>query len=114
MPEYIGGDMVGRDKITQRGRGNSLTVNNSGGVSQAEIDAAADELRAFIAQLRRDGIVSADGGVTDPVAVVGRVQSQPGRLKALSRAIAGGAKDAVLSLVKDGVADLVVALVGRM
>ncbi|MEZ0073370.1 hypothetical protein [Planotetraspora sp. GP83] len=114
MADYVFGNKVGRDSYTQSGTNNTFTVNNSDGVSRAEVDAAVAELRAFVAQLTRDGAVAADGSVTDPGAVVAAVESQPGRLKALGSAIAGGAKDAVLSVVKDGVAALIVALVGRM
>jgi hypothetical protein len=114
MSDYVYGDKIGRDKYTQSGDHNIVTVTNSDGVSRAELDAAVTELRAFIAQLTRDGVVAADGSVTDPGAVVAAVESRPGRLKALGRAIASGAKDAVLSVVQSGVAALIVALVGRM
>lgn len=114
MSDYVVGDKIGRDNYTQGGKHNTFTVTNSGGVSRAEVDAAVAELRAFVAQLTRDGVVAADGSVTDPGAVVAAVKSQPGRLKALGSAIAGGAKDAVLSVVRGGVAALIVALVGRM
>ncbi|HET9256453.1 MAG TPA: hypothetical protein VFO16_14810 [Pseudonocardiaceae bacterium] len=53
------------------------------------------------------------GGVTDPGVALTAVESQPGRLKALGHAIAGGAKDAILSVARGGVAALIVALVGR-
>ena len=59
-----------------------------------------------------DGAVAADGTVTDPGAVVAAVQARPGRLQAVGRAVAGGAKEAVLAAVKSGVAALVVALLG--
>jgi hypothetical protein len=114
MSDYVFGDKIGRDKYTQNGEHNTFTVNNSDGVSRAELDAAVAELHAFVAQLTRDGVVAPDGSVTDPGAVVAAVESQPGRLKALGSVIAGGAKDAVLSVVRDGVAALIVALVGRM
>ncbi|MEW9533856.1 hypothetical protein [Microbispora sp. NPDC049125] len=114
MADYVFGDKVGRDKYSQSGHHNTFTVTNSGEVSRAEVDAAVAELRAFVAQLTRAGVVAPDGSVTDPGAVVAAVESHPGRLKALGGAIAGGAKDAVLSVVKDGVAALIVALVGRM
>jgi hypothetical protein len=113
MPDYVFGDKIGRDKYTQSGDHNVMTVTNSDGASRAEVDAAVAELRAFVAQLTRDGVVSADGSVTDPGAVVAAVESQPGRLKALASALANGAKDAVLSVVQGGVAALIVALVGR-
>jgi hypothetical protein len=114
MSDYVFGDKVGRDKYTLSGGHNTVTVTNSEGVSRAEVDAAVAELRAFVAQLARDGVVAADGSVTDPAAVVAAVESQPGRLRALGKAVAGGAKDAVLSVVRGSVAALVVALVGRM
>jgi hypothetical protein len=117
VPSYIFGDSVGRDKvgrdrIEQKGRHNTFTVNNSEGVSVDELNAAIAELRDFVEQLRRTGVVTADGRVTDPGAVVQAVQSEPSRLKALTKAIASGAKDAVLSVVKDGVSVLIVGLVG--
>lgn len=112
MPDYVLGDSVGRDKIEQKGHRNQLTVNNSEGVSRDELDAAVTELRDFVKHLRRTGVVAADGSVTDPGAVVQAVHSEPSRLKALTRAIASGAKDAVLSVVKDGVSALIVGLVG--
>lgn len=114
MSEYVFGDKVGGDQYKQTGAHSTFTVNKSEGVSRAEVDAAVAELRAFIGQLTRDGVIAADGSVRDPGAVVAAVQNQPGRLRALGSAIASGAKDAVLSVVKDGVAALVVALVGRM
>lgn len=114
MPDHVYGDNVGGDKYVQGGSHNTFTVNKSGGVPRSEVDAAVAELRAFIAQLTRDGAVAADGSVTDPGAVVAAVESQPGRLQALGRAIAGGAKDAVLSAVQSGVAALIAALVGRL
>lgn len=92
----------------------SIRSENTVGVGRDEVDAAVAELREFVEQLRRDGVVAPDGSVTDPGAVVAAVQSQPGRLKALAHAIGAGAKDAVLSVMRDGVADLVVGLVGRM
>lgn len=113
MSDYVFGDKVGRDKYSQTGDHNTFTVTNLGEVSRAEVDAIA-ELRTFITQLRRDGLVAADGSVTDPAKVVAAVESHPGRLKALGKAIAGGAKDAILSVVRDSVATLIVALVGRM
>jgi hypothetical protein len=114
MSDYVFGDKVRGDQYKQSGDHNIFTVANSEGVSRAELDAAIAELRTFVAQLTRDGVVAADGSVTDPAAVVAAVESQPGRLKALGNAIAGGAKDAVLSVVREGVASLIVALVGRM
>lgn len=113
MSDNVFGDKIGRDTYTLRGNHNTVTVTNSGEVSHAERDAAIAELRAFIAQLTRDGVVAADGSVTNPGAVVAAVASQPGRLQALGSAIARGAKDAVLSVVQGGVAALIVALVGR-
>jgi hypothetical protein len=114
MSDYVFGDKVARDKNTQIGDHNTFTVTNLGEVSRADVDAAIAELRTFIAQLRRDGLVAADGSVTDPAKVVTAIESHPSRLKALGKAIAGGAKDAVLSVVRDSVATLIVALVGRM
>lgn len=113
MSDYVLGDKVGRDMYKQSGDYNTFTVTNSAGVSRTELDAAVAELRSFVAQLTRDGVVAADGSINDPGAVVAAVESQPGRLKLLGSAIAGGAKEAVLSVVKDGVAALIVALVGR-
>ncbi|AZQ38306.1 hypothetical protein EJ357_36665 [Streptomyces cyaneochromogenes] len=72
------------------------------------------ELRSFVAEPARDGMVASDGTVTDPGAVVAAVNSRPGRFQALTRALAGGARDAVLSAVQGGVAALVTALVRPM
>jgi hypothetical protein len=113
MSDFVFGDKVGRDQF-KAGDHSKFTVTTSDGVSRGELDAAVVELRAFIAQLTRDGVITADGSVADPGAVVAAVESQPGRLKALASAVAGGAKDAVLSIVRDSVAALIVALVGRM
>jgi hypothetical protein len=113
MPDYVGGDSVGRDSYKQTGSHNKMTITNQAEVSSAEIDAAASELRAFIAELYDRGMIGSDGSVIDPAGVVEAVQSEPGRLRALATAIAGGARDAVLELVKGGVADLVIALVGQ-
>lgn len=74
-------------------------------------DAAVAELRDFVEQLRPAGVVAADGSGTDPGAVVRAVQSGPHRLKLLTKAIAGGAKDAILSVVGDGVSALIVDLI---
>lgn len=108
MSDYVSGD-----QYKQTGAHSVFTVNNSAGLSRPEVDAAIAELRAFVTQLTREGAVAADGTVTDPGAVVAAVESRSGRLKALGRAIAGGARDAVLSAVQSGVATLVVALLGR-
>ncbi|NGO11947.1 hypothetical protein G5C60_31175 [Streptomyces sp. HC44] len=117
--DKVGGDKIGRDQVrgnqyNQSGRHNSFVVNDSNGVSRAEVDAAVSELRAFVAELTREGVVGADGSVTDPGAVVAAVNSRAGRLQALGRAVAGGAKDAVLSVVQGGVAALIVGLVRQM
>jgi hypothetical protein len=116
MPDFVYGDVVsGGVQNKQTGGNNTMfTVNNSGGVSPGELEAAVTELRDFIARLTREGAVAADGTVTDPAAVVAAVESQPGRLRALGSAIAGGAKEAVLTAVQTGVATLIVALLGRM
>ncbi|MEV1172891.1 hypothetical protein [Nonomuraea sp. NPDC049784] len=114
MAEYVYGDKVGGDQYKQTGANSTFTVNNSAGVSRAELDAAVAELRAFIAQLTHEGAVTPDGAVADPGAVVAAVEAHPGRLRALGHAIAAGAKDGVLSVVQSGVATLIVALVGRM
>lgn len=113
MSDYIFGDKIDRDKIEQKGHHNKFTVNNREGVSVDELDAAVAELRCFVDRLRSAGVVAADGSVTDRGAVVQAVQSESSRLKALTKAIGSGARDAVLSLVKDGVADLIVGQVGR-
>jgi hypothetical protein len=113
VSDHVRGDKIGRDQYRQSGRDNKMTVNNTREPSTTEIQAAAAELRTFIAQLSAKGMVAPDGSVTDPAGVVEAVQSQPGRLRALAAAIAGGAKDAVLDLVKDGVATLIAGLVGQ-
>jgi hypothetical protein len=113
VSDYVFGDKVGGNQYKQTGDHSTFTVNNSAGLSRQELDTAVAELHAFIAQLARDGAIAPDGTVTDPGAVVAAVESQPSRLRALGQAIAGGAKDAILSVVKDGVAALIVALVSR-
>lgn len=113
MSDFVYGDKVGRDQYKQVGDRNVQSVRHSEGVSRAELDAAVAELRSFVAELTRAGLVAPDGSVTDPGAVVAAVNSHPGRFQALGSAIAGGAKDAVLSIVQGGVAALVAALVGN-
>ncbi|WP_062431076.1 hypothetical protein [Herbidospora daliensis] len=102
----MGDTYYGRDTFNVHDQGN-VTVNNG----SVDVTAAAAELRALIAELRRAGAIAPDGSVADPGAVVAAVQEQPGRLRALAAAVAGGAKDAVLSLVQGGVASLIVGLV---
>jgi hypothetical protein len=114
MGDFVGGDKAGRDIYKQSGDHNTQWVTHSEGVSRAELDAAVTELRSFVAELTRAGLVTRDGTVTDPGAVVAAVNSQPNRFQALGRAIAGGAKDAVLSVVQGGVATLVAALVAQV
>ncbi|XVV04135.1 hypothetical protein ACQPW3_01530 [Actinosynnema sp. CA-248983] len=100
---YVGGslgDVVGRDKIVTTTTGPDVT-------------AAVAELRALIDRLTRDGVVGEDGSVRDPGAAVAAVQEEPSRLKALASAVAGGARDAVLAVVRGGLAELVTGLVGR-
>jgi hypothetical protein len=106
-------DNVYGNQYKQTGANSVFTVNNSAGMSGADVDAAVAELRAFITHLTRSGVVGPDGTVTDPTAVVTAVESNKGRLGALGKAVVGGAKDAVLAAVKGGVATLVVALLGR-
>ncbi|WP_143041407.1 hypothetical protein [Streptomyces indicus] len=89
-------------------------MTNQEAVSGAEINAAIAELRAFLSELADRGAITADGSVTDPGAVVTAVQAEPGRLRALTRAVAGGAREAVLSAVQGGVAAMVTALVRTM
>lgn len=112
MSDHIYGDKVGRDKNTQIGSNNTINSSGDMGASPDEISAAITELRAMITQLKREGAVENDDKVNDPAAVVSAVQSQPSRLRALATAIGAGAKDAVLSVVKGGVSELIVALVG--
>ncbi|TKK86837.1 hypothetical protein FDA94_20475 [Herbidospora galbida] len=107
----MGDTYYGRDTFNVRDQGN-VTVNNRGD-DRVDVAAAVAELRALIAELGREGAVAPDGSVADPGAVVAAVQEQPGRLRALGAAVAGGAKDAVLSIVQGGVASLIVALVSR-
>jgi hypothetical protein len=114
MSDTVFGDKVSGGTQNKQIGDRNVMNNYSGGVSPAGVDAAVAELRALIAELTRDGVIDAGGGVKDPGAVVAAVESQPGRLRALGTAVAGGAKEAVLSVVKDGVAQLIVALVGRM
>lgn len=110
---HMSGDIVIGNQYKQPGHHNTMVVNQSDGISRAELDAAVAELRSFVAQLTSEGVVASDGSVTDPSAVVAAVESRPGGLTALGRAVAGGAKEAVLSVVKDGVARLIVALLDR-
>lgn len=111
--DVVHGDKVGRDQY-KAGDNAHITVSNQEGPSRAEIDAAIVELRSFVDELAARGLVGLDGSVTDPGAVVAAVQSQPSRLRALGRAVSGGARDAVLSAVQGGVAALVTALVRPM
>ncbi|MBN0043210.1 hypothetical protein JS756_03660 [Streptomyces actuosus] len=104
------GDKVGRDQY-KAGDNTHITVTDQESLSRAEIDAAIAELRAFIDELTARGLVASDGSVLDPGAVVAAVNSQPGRLQALGRAVSSGARDAVLSAVQGGMAALVAALV---
>ncbi|MFD9733278.1 hypothetical protein [Umezawaea sp. NPDC059074] len=107
------GDVVHGSQYKQTGASSNMTVNNSAGVSRADVDAAVVELRAFIDRLTRTGAVGPNGQVNDPAAVVAEVESNKSRLAALGKAVLGGAKDAVLTVVQGGVAALVVALLGR-
>ncbi|SDL01786.1 hypothetical protein SAMN05421806_11687 [Streptomyces indicus] len=111
--DVVHGDKVGRDQY-RPGDHARITVTNQEAVSGAEINAAIAELRAFLSELADRGAITADGSVTDPGAVVTAVQAEPGRLRALTRAVAGGAREAVLSAVQGGVAAMVTALVRTM
>ncbi|MCL8014427.1 hypothetical protein [Streptomyces sp. AS02] len=113
MSDFVYGDKVGGNQYKQVGDHNQQTVTHSDGLTRAELDAAIAELRSLVAELARDGMVASDGTVTDPGAVVA-VNSRPGRFQALTRALVGGARDAVLSAVQGGVAALVTALVRPM
>jgi len=112
MTDYVFGDKFHGNKNSQDGHHNTFIVNNSA-PSRDELEAAIVELRAFIARLTSDGVVAPDGTVTDPAAVVQAVETQSGTIRTLGRAVAGGAKDAILTAVREGVAAVVVALVGR-
>ncbi|EFC84301.1 hypothetical protein FrEUN1fDRAFT_2601 [Parafrankia sp. EUN1f] len=115
------GDVFSGDKFTgqgytvnKAGRDINQVVSNHQAGSAAQLDAAVGELRALIAQLIRDRAVTPDGEVVaDPAAVIAAVRDNPSRLQELGAAVAGGAKDAVLSIVQGGVAAMVVALLGR-
>ncbi|WP_181772131.1 DUF6232 family protein [Amycolatopsis pittospori] len=106
-----GGDVVFGNQHNQSGRHNTLVDNSSAGISPAELDAAVAELRFLVAQLRAEGVVGQDGSITDPGEVVSAVKTRAGGLTALGKAVAGGAQDGVLSVVKDGVARLIVELI---
>ncbi|MEV4443125.1 hypothetical protein AB0K09_29780 [Streptomyces sp. NPDC049577] len=106
----VHGDKVGRDQYKADGNAR-LTVTHQGGLSHADLEAAIAELRSFVTDLTREGLVDADGAVVDPGGVVAAVRSRRGRLRALARAVSGGAGDAVLSAVQGGVAALVTGLV---
>lgn len=114
MSDFVYGDKVGGAQYKQVGDHNVQSVTHGTGLSRAELDAAVEELRSFVIELHRAGLVSADGTVLDPGAVVTAVQSQPGRLQALARAVTAGAKDAVLAVVQGGVAALVAGLVQQV
>ena len=110
--DKVGGDKIGRDKIVHSGHRGVIRVANSDTYQQAELQAAVEELQEFITELRRIGLVGPDGSIHEPAKVVNQVEKLPNRFTALRNAIAGGAKEAILAAVKDGVAGLIVALVG--
>ncbi len=107
------GDTVHGSQYKQTGSRSEMTVHNSAGTTSADVDAAITELRAFIEHLTRTGAVGPEGQVNDPAAVVAEVETNRSRLSALGKAVLGGAKDAVLAAVQDGVGLLIVALLGR-
>ncbi|MFE0514391.1 hypothetical protein [Streptomyces sp. NPDC058964] len=113
MSDYVRGDKVTGTQYKQVGDHNVQAVNGAG-LSRAELDAAVEELRSFIVDLHSAGMVSPDGTVVDPGAVVAAVHLQPRRLQALGRAVAAGAKEAVLAVVQGGVAALVAGLVHQV
>ncbi|MFC8915001.1 hypothetical protein ACFT5C_04450 [Streptomyces sp. NPDC057116] len=110
MRDHVYGDKIGRDKYTVNGDHATFTVGGTNQVSRAEPAAAVAELRAFIALLTRDGVIAEDGTVIDPGALVTAVEARPGRWPALTAALAGGARDAVISAAQSGAASLIVAL----
>jgi hypothetical protein len=111
MSDSVHGDKVTGTQYKQTGDNNVQSINHGEGLSHAELSAAIEELRSFVIDLHGAGLVSADGTIVDPGAVVAAVHSQPRRLQTLTRAVTAGAKDAVLAVVQGGVAALVVALV---
>jgi hypothetical protein len=114
MSDYVHGDKIGRDKYVQNGPHSTFTVIHRQDISQQELADAVSELNAFVTRLRQQGVVAPDGSISNPGAVVAAVEREPGNLQAVARAIAGGAKNAVLSMVKDGVAALVIGLLGAV
>lgn len=104
------GNIAYGNQYNQSGHHNQMNVSNT--VSNSDVDAAVAELRAFVEHLRRAGAVAPDGTVTNAATVVTEVESNRPKMGALTKAVLGGAKDAVLSVVKGGVAALVVALLG--
>jgi hypothetical protein len=111
MTNFVYGDKVGRDKNTQIGDRNRISSNGASDISPEEFRTAIAELQNFVARLRDEGVITPAGDVSNPVAVVQAVQSRPSRLRAVSNAIAGGAKDAILSTMKNGVSELIVELI---
>ncbi|WP_033436549.1 hypothetical protein [Saccharothrix sp. NRRL B-16314] len=114
MSDVVGGDKIGGDSYKIKGRDNSITIHKSTAQSREELDEAVAELRAFITQLKNDGIVNENGTIIEPGALVTAVESHPGKLRTLRTAVASGAKDAILTAVKDGVATVIVGLTDRM
>ena len=110
MSDSVYGDKV-HTQYKQVGDNNVQHITHSEGFSRTDLNAAIEELRSFVVALHRAGLVSPDGTVVDPGAVVTAVQSHPNRLQALGRAVTAGAKDAVLAVVQGGVAALVAGLV---
>lgn len=104
------GNIAFGNQFNQSGHNSRMNINNA--VASSDVDAAVAELRAFVEHLSRTGAVAPDGTVTNPATVVAEVESNRSRMGALTKAVLGGAKDAVLSVVKGGVAALVVALLG--
>ena len=107
MGDIIFGDKAERDIIKPIG---DVTLTNSEGVPQADVTAAILELREFIGWLTREGLV--EGGSVKDLEAVRAAVDQPGRLKALRKAMAGGARATVLAAVEGGVAALVAGLLG--
>ena len=115
MGDRVYGDKVGGNvfhgNISTSGAGASINISGSQTLSGHDVDEAIAELRVMIAELMRAGVVAPDGSVTRPDALIDTVKSNPSKLRALAKAVAGGAKDAILSVVKDGVAKLIIALI---
>jgi hypothetical protein len=104
-------NVVRGDQINQAGQVNIGKV--AGGLGD-DYDDAVKELRYFIADLKRSGIVAPTGEITDDQRLEDAVLERKPRLKAVARALATGARSVLLGVVNGAATPAILQFIEKL